>query len=312
MIRCCCLPVCLLCLCLRARANFLICVFCVQSLALTRKMHLVWIVRDASLLEFMMDYGTRLDECAFTFVFYTGERELIFKRSLPYNVFLLKGRPNLAQLIPSLIRSAQLNIIPSYLAKRSGRLEHNIHEDQLDLESATTGALEHHFYAEFNRLLLTYTQEELWRAAVRRSRLNSHVTYEGLRDFVESACSRQFSDKQLRALFDRIDVDGLGAIDSTEFKDFLHRIEKETQKHHLKKTIHSVKNQGAFVNESSVIRLASGGGEDLNSIATTETKVDKNRNWRVMYCGGSARVEEELNEISAELQIALSVESFQW
>ena len=37
----------------------------INSLAYHRKMHLIWMVRDASLLEFMMDYGITFDEDAY-------------------------------------------------------------------------------------------------------------------------------------------------------------------------------------------------------------------------------------------------------
>jgi hypothetical protein len=51
-----------------------------------------------------------------------------------------------------------------------------------DIES--NKAIEQHFYAKITRLLLTYSVNELFNAAVRRSHLNGRlVSFEGLRYF---------------------------------------------------------------------------------------------------------------------------------
>jgi ferric-chelate reductase len=155
----------------------------IQSLADTRKMRLIWICRDASLLEFVLDYGAKFDDDAYSLIFYTGKREPVFRRSLPYNVFLLKGRPDLEKLIPSLIKSAQSTVLPN-VAGYEGICGNNKPDD---IETSPCPALEHQFYAEITRLLLTYSIDELFNAAVRRSHVNRRrVTFEGLHDLMQS------------------------------------------------------------------------------------------------------------------------------
>lgn len=269
----------------------------VQALADTRKMHLVWICRDASLLEFVLDYGAQFDDDAYTLVFYTGKREPVFKRNLPYNVFLLKGRPDLEHLVPSLISAAQSD--NKQLLDLSAYEE--LYDHGQDEESAQS--LEKKFYAEINRLLLTYSVNELFNAAVRRSRVsNRRVTFEGLEDLVANTFTRQFSDKQLRALFDLVDADGGGSIDFREFGDFISHMEAESKKFTRTATTDVDKSR------DSAIDL----GISTNDSKAAITTVDNPQQWRLMYCGGSAQVGTALNKVSVMHQIPLSLESFEW
>lgn len=291
----------------------------IHSLADTRKMHLVWICRDASMLEFMIDYGTKFDEDAYTLIFYTGEREPVFRHRLPYNVKLLKGRPNLHTLIPSLIESAQRNVlVPNVEAYQEflddgggGDAETGVaHQQQANL-------LEHQFYAEINRLLLTYSVNELFIAAVRRSHLKTrHVSLEGLRDLMQSFFARKFTDDQLKTLLARVDKTGDGVIDSQEFEHFIHEMEKELEKDRAATAKRNLARSQNMTNMGFGTHLDGGGGDGAAAAAaaTTGSAVVDNSDhtWRIMYCGGSAPVVEALNEISAMHQIPLSLESFEW
>lgn len=278
----------------------------VQSLADTRKMHLIWICRDANLLEFILDYGARFDDEAFTLIFYTGKRELVSRRKLPPRVFLLRGRPNLEQLIPSLIRSAQT------LGDGTAPNVHSTYEDvdlHNDVDEEDAWSLEHVFYAEIRRFLLTYSVEEVFGAAVRRSRVSSRrVTFEGLRDLIESNFTRQFSDEQLRELFGRVDADKSGSINFKEFQDFIHEMEEETKRHEqsfqttMERSHKSVKNLGINTGNTR-------GGKDQEEVDTRPIRDPEH--WRLMYCGGP-HVLSILKGISAEHHLPLSIESFSW
>ena len=265
----------------------------IKSLADHRRMNLIWIVRDASLLEFMIDYGIRFDEDAHTLIFYTGSRELVFRRALPYNVLLLKGRPDLDDLIVSLIRASQeKNVLD--LSKYEMLHEH------VDIEAAST--LEHHFYSEITRLLLTYSVEELFNAAVRRSHLNSRsVCFEGLRELMNSIFIRKFSDDQLKLLFDQADADGSGAIHFAEFEAFIERLQESAATHNndFNKRVLQRKETCSI----SVVPVMDE-SKSINGL--------RGDHWRLMYCGGSPQVVDVLKEISSEHRIPLSIESFEW
>jgi len=277
----------------------------IKSLAEHRKMHLIWVVRDASLLEFMIDYGIQFDDDAYTLIFYTGKRELAFRRALPYHVFLFNGRPDLDDLIASLIQATKGQ--EDLDVSKYKRLEE--HVDVADVEDFSR-TVEHHFYIEITRLLLTYSVEELFNAAVRRSQINSRlVSFDGLKELMSSIFIRKFTDEQLKTLFDLADTDESGAISFPEFEAFIKRLEKSAATH---------SDRFKQANGQQQVALAKQGSE-LATIAidppadeTERNKVDKTEHWRMMYCGGSAQVVKVLQSVSSEHQIPLSIESFEW
>lgn len=241
----------------------------------------------------MIDYGITFDEDAYTLIFYTGSRELVFRRSLPYNVLLLKGRPDLDDLIVSLIQATKTKDSLD-LAKYEVLHEH------VDIESSST--VEHHFYTEITRLLVIYSVEELFNAAVRRSHINSRrVSYDGLRELMHNIFIRKFSDEQLKVLFDLADADGSGAIDFTEFGAFIMRLEETTASHNAQ-----FKKADAQQLHDSTLNIAP------VADGSRRFRVLQPEHWRLMYCGGSAKVVEILQGVSSEHQIPLSVESFEW
>jgi ferric-chelate reductase len=271
----------------------------IKSLANSRTMHLLWMVRDASLLEFMFDFGIAVDDDAYTIIFYTGRRELVFKRPLPYNVLIFKGRPNLDSLIVSLIQ-ATMNGEELDMSQYQA-----IHDHHTDVEGDLLSTPEHDFYKEVTRLLSIYSVDEIFQAAVHRSHLNSrNISYEGLRGLINDIFIRKFSDEQLRAIFVRADEDKTGVISRKEFASFMHYLEESSNKHYDQ---HRRSKNSQLTRSHLSIRFSTSRMEE--SIAN---KVERPEHWRIMYCGGSAPVQEALEKVSAEHCIPLSVESFGW
>jgi ferric-chelate reductase len=269
----------------------------IKSLADHRKMHLIWIVREASLLEFMIDYGITFDQDAYTLIFYTGERELVFRRELPFNVFLFKGRPEMDKLILSLI---QMSICQKEVDLSNYEM---IYEHKAAVAERQEMSIEHCFYAEISRLLLTYSVRELFHFAVRRSNVNSpHVTFQGLKDLINDIFVRNFSKKELRRLFNLADMDPNGAINLNEFHAFIGRLEENAAKHNdcIKQAT-----QKPFLekNQSIIFPVA-----DMNQ----SIRVARPEHWRLMYCGGSSQVLRSLQAVSSKHRIPLSIESFEW
>lgn len=269
----------------------------IEAHADTRKMHLIWMCRDASLLEFIMDYGARFDVDAYTFIFYTGKRELIFQRTIPHNVFVLFGRPDLEKLIISIGVSAQQQPRgPLKTLEELGITNARVVSLQKDLESTS---VEHVFYAEITRLLTMYSIEELFIAAVRRSHRHGPVIcYEGLRDLVEDIFWKKLSEENLRIVFDHVDKDGSGEIDAQKFISFIKEMKDNAQCH--REDHDDIKDKAVHSSEDSNLEY---------SALQNRVRFD---HFRIMYCGGSQPVVKELQEISSAHNIPLELESFAW
>ena len=297
----------------------------IKSLADHRKMHLIWMVRDASLLEFMFDFGIVVDDDAYTLIFYTGERELVFRRPVPYNVLIFKGRPDLDDLIVSLIEATMTG---RDLDVSRYKTAHE-HDSEGDVEgNSSSWTVEHDFYKEVNRLLSTYSVDELFLAAVRRSDLNSrNISYDGLKQLIQDIFVRKFSDDQLKELFDKVDQDQSGFISRNDFDGFMKDLELRSKQHYARireerkekarqKQPQVEKDEDDTINEAAgnITLSESGRAGSLRLPAEEEKVVQVARpdHWRLLYCGGSAPVVKALKEISAEHQIPLSLESFAW
>lgn len=274
----------------------------IEAHAQTRKMHLIWMCRDASLLEFIMDYGARFDVDAYTFIFYTGKRELVFQRAIPYNVFLLSGRPDLEKLIVSIGVAAQERPRgPLKTMEELGITNARVISLQKDLESTS---VEHVFYAEITRLLMTYSVEELFNAAVRRShRQGAVICYEGLRDLVSDIFWKKMSEENLKLVFDHVDKDGSGEINAQEFISFIKEMQDKAKFR-----------RGDNNDEKDKSSHGHGGREDASQHVIRNSVLNgiKFDHFRIMYCGGSQPVVKALKDISSTHNIPLELESFAW
>ena len=75
------------------------------KLSRTRRVHLIWMCRDADLVEYYMKtIFTQIDDDAWRFIFYTGKRKLVlFEKPTNPRVKVCFGRPDLEELIISLV-----------------------------------------------------------------------------------------------------------------------------------------------------------------------------------------------------------------
>ena len=268
----------------------------ITSHADTRKMHLIWSVRDAALLEFVMDYGARFDEDGYNFIFYTGKRELIFQRTIPHSVFLLKGRPDLDKVICGIIEASQEGVRIK-LPQEMGITNAKVVLPKRDLESASSA--QHLFHAELQRLLMMYTGDELFSAAVRRSQLDiPGVSYEGLQDLVSDIFWRKLSDEQLRTVFSHVDKDKTGIISAREFEEFIDEM-----------------NELAELSKQEAAEEEQAAGEMDFSYHSDKAKAKgqiKFEHFRIMYCGGSLPVVKALKAVASDHDIPLELENFSW
>jgi hypothetical protein len=298
----------------------------IHALADHRRMHLVWICRDASLVEFVMDYGGRFDDDAYSLIYYTGERELVFRsQEMPPNVFLLQGRPDLEKLIPSIIRASKHDVLPDLFDLATGfggknnKNNVNITNRPAPVQNRVISASEasmitlddeHSFYAETARLLQSYSPDELFNAAVRRSNVRNGrrvVSVEGWRDLMDSFFTRKFTDEQVEYMFRQLNMDDRGGyIDSKQFHKSLQLMQGEVKRHRRPSVLpHAPMGP-------SPAAFAAAEAMEVDDPSLLSQLVDHKDHWRLMYCGGSPQVVATLETISNEHLIPLSVESFEW
>jgi predicted ferric reductase len=99
------------------------------SLKNSRKVNVIWMVRDPELIEFYLRYRCFSDD-AFTLIFYTGDIKLlrITDPSLitPW-IKIIRGRPNLKSVIPSIICAAEDHLpLPKELLYKAKIAEQSI------------------------------------------------------------------------------------------------------------------------------------------------------------------------------------------
>ena len=84
------------------------CISTLVALRQTRRANVVWMVRDAELIEFYLESGC-FAENAFTLIFYTGKPDMLrVKRSwLTPWIKIIGGRPKLAETIPAIIHASE-------------------------------------------------------------------------------------------------------------------------------------------------------------------------------------------------------------
>jgi len=119
----------------------------------TRRINLIWMCRDSSLIEYYLDTVDFVDD-AFVLVYYTGKTPLnVNVDDLPANVFIYKGRPNLEDSVTGIVYSIESgSSLPEKLMKTGRKIE------QLT-------PLQKFFGKLFNRLSV-YTDDEVFNAAL--------------------------------------------------------------------------------------------------------------------------------------------------
>lgn len=155
----------------------------------------------------------------------------------------------------------------------------------------------------------------------------------------------EYSNSEMVELFQKIDTDGSGFIDQTEFEKFVTLATKDEFKRgrtawlQEAKTKANVENKkrlsvSAGTNESmmkiitehntvgsSIYHLAQTGRfksvlGDEGTIEYVKTLTDGSENpledWSVFYCGGSNKIKADLKEISRKYGIDFAVEKFDW
>ena len=70
----------------------------------SRRLNLVWICRDAGLIEHFL-HSVDFGRDGYTLIYFTGHRSLILRDDIPQNIFIFNSRPNLERTISGIIAS---------------------------------------------------------------------------------------------------------------------------------------------------------------------------------------------------------------
>jgi len=118
------------------------CLGIINRLGLERSTNLIWICRDASLLEFYLN-RVKFWGSGMNVIYYTGKRKLGLQKGLPDSVFLLGKRPNFAGILRHIIYATEADMsLTRKLRKQNKQLQKAMHQYYNYLRSYTPEALE--------------------------------------------------------------------------------------------------------------------------------------------------------------------------
>lgn len=319
----------------------------IQAHASSKKVSLVWMCRDAALIEFVVDLGFNFCDSGYSFICYTGKRELVLARELPENVFLLKGRPELDSLIRTILRSTNdgsaFDIF--YRTKQTNARKK---------WSATDL-----FFIEMRRLGMIYSSDQLFSQILRcgENPDGRHIQMSHLRSFVDRYFINSFEHDDLLAVFRCIDEDNSYEIDYREFSRFMasidthirsmsvrthaksqhnlavledhaarknsitgastHRQRRSTSRFSATGSCGSyptIKKRKSCSSQVSTDDIEIGVSTDIGDSSHSEkiTATINSKQWKVMYCGENKNVTKTLQKLCSEKEISFAVEMFNW
>lgn len=316
----------------------------IQSAKEERRCNLIWMTRDASMIEFYLA-NVEFDDDAFTTIYYTGKRKLVLDIDLPPTVLIFHHRPNLDACVRGMIHGIETG---------SGLPETMVAESAAEIASAEAAAAALDVADDADPV-------ERVRAVVLRALMNStvDVVYEqflvdgmGSKDADELTAQGvqtvvalhgvDLKTHEAQAVVDHFDTDGDGTISAEEFKDFcdaaqafLLTDDDAAKEKPLKKVssadslcdnvaIH-VKDDGSPLkplkkvsSTDSLTALFGNASAEESAADVVDGKQfmadvgERLHTWQILYCGGAQPVVDQLQKIHKTYGIAFRKEKFDW
>lgn len=285
-----------------------------QYSSTSRRLNLVWICRDAGLIEHFLqnvDFGSD----GYTLIYYTGkDRSLILRDDMPPNVFIFNGRPNLERTIAGIIAS---------IATGEGLPE------QLQGKVLTRTPAEVRSKLLLEKALSIYTMDQLYEYTVKASNhyndglepLVDAVSYQGvlstMRHLLGTDC--ELVVDQIYKNFDKIDFDGDRQMSRDDFEDFFDLMlagsdkQEDSSMANIKRGLQRMSTCRDMF-ESTAEKSHSDQCMDefgIKGYLQGDGKFSA-KNWNMLYCGGSQPVLDQLKDFKHKFGIGLSVEKFDW
>ena len=192
----------------------------ILNLSRTRRVHLIWMCRDADLVEYYMKtIFTQIDDDAWRFIFYTGKRNLVlFERPTNPRVKVCFGRPDLEELIISLVDNTHHGReMPKKLLEGAAAAESKIY-----MKSPTPS-----FSYLLERAMVSYSVTEMYELALTLtvsvdglSLSAQKVSPKGFVAMMRVLCNIEGSfpdEEELRPYFKAVVISAEGALDHHDF-----------------------------------------------------------------------------------------------
>jgi len=313
----------------------------------SRRINLIWAVRDAAMLEFFME-RLYLDHSGWNLIFYTGNEPLNpALEELNTNVRVIKSRPNLHVVIPNIIYGIESatglpeTYLPSELESVKELLierirEFDSKEDMTDAEKLKnltalarnrgflfTELLHDLMSAEMNVLMESTASQKSIEVRLGNGDIQDATTSvfrSGMRRRTKNpTISEDFVLDQVRELSPKFTTSSRNL--QQDFKCPTHQDDNtalkqqdSASKHRRSSTWASLQQKGL----SQYITTEFNPWEEpkgFNSRKNYVKNLDENTvlsTWGILYCGGSPHVERALKRVSEEYHVALNTESFYW
>ena len=287
----------------------------IVNLRETRKVHLIWMCRDADLVEFYMK-NLQFDDDAWSFIFYTGKRALVLGEK-PTNprVKVCFGRPDLEELILGLIDETANNTLVKFRGSLALKtLLKRAHEAEAKIYDRSRTA---RFCDAFERGMTSYRAGEMFSMALDFTdavdgKLSESASKKGFFEMVKTVCGSidGLSDDELSAVFNAVDTDDNGTLDSIELEQIVVSLRNMANAENVPaKNVLATRTSEAT--ERSLRR--SFGFKQRASVDETEAHLKELvDSWQIMYCGGAAPVVKTLTQVHEKYSIPLKIESFAW
>ena len=258
----------------------------------SRRINLIWAVRDKHLLEFFLRHCNHLDNTGWNLIFYTGKDALDTDKFEVYtntNISIFEGRPNLARLIPNIIYGIESK--KGLPEKYSAEKKAEISDALITRMEANTRFMEswngdEALHNEYVRLLSNMAAEKGFELDVtERSSDSSDASDE------EEVCCNSSPDISTQSF-------------RTTTNDFLECIKTPDLSRHVK--VSSINKSLALgFRPWEYHRKASQYVKGLDKKLILPT-------WGLLYCGGAKMVEKAVKDLSDEYGIDSHIESFRW
>jgi len=274
----------------------------------SRRLNLVWICRDAGLVEHFLE-NVEFSSDGYSLIYYTGKRSIILpEKKLPSNVFLFNGRPNLERTISGIIHSIVSGEgLPEELSKKV------VTNTPVDMRAKLL----------VEKALSLYTVDQLFDYTLKASNfynesqepLTNEINYQGVLSTMRHLLANDCNVDSITKIFEQVDVDGNCRLNRVEFEDFVHLMLEGNSN----EEIQTVKRGLA---KMSTVRDMFQSNKQMESASKDEFGIKQHlhsgdgkfsaKNWSMLYCGGSAPVLSQLKDYKNKFGINLSVEKFDW
>jgi len=277
-----------------------------------RRVNLIWICRDPGLIEWFL-VNTKFSSLGYTIIYYTGKRSLVLEKSLPPNILIYEGRPNLARTLSGIIVS---------IASGEG-LPESLDEGLKHISNKKTRP-EVRAKLLLEKAMSIYTTDQLFSYAAevsmdREPSVDYVVNYQGVLSLLQELLEDSFDsiDAKSSENFNLFASEATGLMDRDSFEAFLNlMIRDENDRASIEGARHRLMFEGKDVSTGQLgsrygMMLPSKSDSRVNSYLFGAGKFAA-KNWSMLYCGGSEPVLAQLREYKQKHDVALSVEKFDW